>query len=155
MDESSENIVVNEVKPSLMRQRLIGGVVFTLLVGFWVFASWLSPVERHDGHTLAALGMPPCGMKATLGVPCMTCGMTTSYTYAAEGNFYESIVSQPAGFMLATATAMATLVSGWAMLSGMALWPIFLSIWRPQVVIPTLVMLILAWGYKIWETVFV
>jgi len=57
----------------------------------------------HGTHT--QLGLPACGWMATHGRPCITCGMTTSFTHAAGGDLIAAGVVQPAGAMLALVAA--------------------------------------------------
>ena len=37
----------------------------------------------------------------------MTCGMTTAFTHAADGNLWQSLVTQPMGMLLSVGTAAA------------------------------------------------
>ena len=52
----------------------------------------------------------PCGFKQRYGLPCPTCGITTSILAFAEGRVFESFYIQPAGglacFMLAVAAIL-------------------------------------------------
>jgi hypothetical protein len=60
-----------------------------------------------------------------------------------------SFVTQPAGAVLALLTAMAAVLSGYALMTGMSLAPIGTMIWRPRVVIVAAAVLLSAWVYKI------
>lgn len=42
----------------------------------------------------------PCGFKAQFGLPCPTCGMTTSVLAFAKGEIWHSFYVQPAGAVL-------------------------------------------------------
>lgn len=59
----------------------------------------LHPAPAGVG-THQQLGLPPCGFLHFTGIPCPGCGLTTSVTYAAHLRFYESIATQPFGFVV-------------------------------------------------------
>ena len=122
--------------------------VFLSTVAVLVTAFFLSPSKQGIG-THKSLGLPACGLYESTGVPCMTCGMTTAFSYAAGGDLVNAFITQPAGALLAVLTAMAAVVSGYALVSGMLLVPVWNSVWRAKVVVPALVVLVLAWVYKI------
>jgi hypothetical protein len=51
--------------------------------------------------THTALGMAPCGFQQWSGIPCPSCGMTTSWAWFARGNIAASLWVQPMGTLLA------------------------------------------------------
>jgi uncharacterized protein DUF2752 len=128
--------------------RVVSAAVFLVSSAVLGVAFYLSPSPDGLG-THTGLGLPACGLYQNTGIPCATCGMTTSFSYAAHGNLVASFVTQPAGAMLAVLTAMAAVVSGYALVTGMSLAPIGQQLWRPRVIIVAGVVLLLAWGYKI------
>ncbi|MFP4145911.1 MAG: DUF2752 domain-containing protein [Phycisphaeraceae bacterium] len=113
-------------------------------------AAWFTPDPSGTG-THTQLGLAPCAMKLTTGLPCATCGMTTSFAYAAEGQFLAAFLTQPAGAILALLTAMAALLSAWALVTGMSLMPLIQQLIRPRVVVGTIVFLLVSWGYTLWQ----
>jgi len=128
--------------------RVVTAAVFLVSVAVLGVAFYLSPNTDGVG-THTGLGLPACGLYDNTGIPCATCGMTTSFSYAAHGNLIASFVTQPAGALLAMLTAMAAVVSGYALVTGMSLAPIGQHLWRPRVVVTGGVIVLLAWGYKI------
>jgi hypothetical protein len=46
------------------------------------------------------LGLPPCAFLHLTGIPCPSCGLTTSVAHAAHLHFTQSIVTQPFGFIV-------------------------------------------------------
>jgi hypothetical protein len=77
------------------RQRLIAGLfalgVFALFAGLWLL-QWV--------HFDFGLLFGPCGMKQRTGLPCPTCGMTTSVLAFARGDLVTAFYVQPAaGFL--------------------------------------------------------
>lgn len=138
--------------PSLiaaLNQRLPALAVFLVAVAVLTVAYVLTP-NTHDGvGTHKAMGLPPCGLYETTGIPCMTCGMTTSFSLAAHGRLEAAFSNQPAGAVLAVLTAMAAVVSGLALVTGMSLAPIGRALWRPRIVMLSGAALVAAWVYKI------
>ena len=70
-----------------------------------VTAGWLRPSGEGFG-THTQLGLAPCGFKQATGLPCATCGMTTAFSNAAHGNLLDSLLGQPAGFLLVILTCL-------------------------------------------------
>lgn len=65
-----------------------------LLVG-----RYLQPSPRGVG-THEQLGLPACFFLKFTGLPCPSCGVTTSFSYAAHLQFREALTAQPFGFVL-------------------------------------------------------
>jgi hypothetical protein len=76
-----------------------------------VLARCLHPSELGFG-THEALGLPPCSAISWFGIPCPTCGMTTSWAHLVRGNLGMSWQCNPGGTCLAL-VAMLTVV--WAL----------------------------------------
>jgi len=111
-------------------------------------ALWLSADSQgHSTHT--QLGLPPCGMLVSLNFPCLTCGMTTSFTHAAQGNLAQAFITQPAGATLAVLCMAMTVVAGYAAAFNISLAPLARRVWTPRVVATGLALLLAAWVYKI------
>lgn len=47
------------------------------------------------------LGLPPCMFLKLTGIPCPSCGLTTSVAYAAHLQFGASFLTQPFGLLIA------------------------------------------------------
>lgn len=80
-------------------------------------AAWLAPDPSGLG-THRQLGLAPCGLLATVGIPCPTCGMTTSFANLVHGHVGASLHGQPAGTILCALTAAAFWVALYAALTG-------------------------------------
>lgn len=60
-----------------------------------------------DGHgTHTQLGLSECGWAEYFDAPCATCGMTTSFAHAADGQWVTAIAAQPFGAALAVIAAV-------------------------------------------------
>ncbi|MBI3272105.1 MAG: DUF2752 domain-containing protein [Planctomycetes bacterium] len=73
-------------------------------------AAWLKPDPRGFG-THEQLGLLPCGFLRATGLPCPTCGMTTSFACMVRGRFPESAAAQPFGAFLCLMVAASTVGS--------------------------------------------
>lgn len=135
-------------RDGLWPQRAIGAAVFLSTLGLLLLAWSLRPDPTGTG-THEQLGMAPCGFKLATGLPCITCGMTTSFAHAAEGNLLTSFTTQPGGLLLAILTAMACWVGLWAMISGMSLAALGQFLANRRVIIALAVTLVAAWGYTL------
>jgi len=79
------------------------GLVCSLIV-LYLSGFYLTPDARGIG-THEQLGLPPCGFVEMFdGVPCPSCGYTTTFTLAAHGRPVDAFVNQPFGFMVFLAT---------------------------------------------------
>ncbi len=88
------------------RARTLGGLISLASFGLLGLAAWMEPDPSGMG-THRQLGLPPCSSVVLLGRPCPTCGMTTAFSNAVRGRFLAAFMAQPAGFLLAVATAVA------------------------------------------------
>ena len=70
---------------------LVASVVLALFGGLWLL--------QRVGFAFGVL-LGPCGMKQRTGLPCPTCGMTTSVLAFARGEWLTAFYVQPAGAFL-------------------------------------------------------
>ncbi len=97
-------------------ERLLMGLVGTVLAGLLATAAWLAPSSRGMG-THQQLGLPPCTLVALYGMRCPSCGMTTSWSHLMRGNVFGSVQANAAGFLLGV---LALITAPWLLSS--ALW---------------------------------
>lgn len=95
---------------------LLTAAAVALVAGFAVAAS-LSPDPSSMG-THRQLGLPPCSIRVWLGLPCPSCGLTTSLSNLMHGRFAAAWTGQPVGVAVAIASAIAIVVCGEAALRG-------------------------------------
>lgn len=127
---------------------LLSGFVCMLATSLLIVAANLTPDASGMG-THSQLGLAPCGFLDRTGVPCATCGMTTSFALAADGRLIASFINQPAGALLALLTAIVALLSGYASFKGLSLFPLLGVFWRPMTIVAFGVIVIAAWVYRI------
>jgi len=75
------------------------------LSGVFTIAVWLNPYNE-DGQartmeTHRQMGLPPCTFKVMSGLPCPSCGMTTSFALLLHGDLGSSLKANAVGTMLA------------------------------------------------------
>lgn len=111
-------------------------------------ATMLSPSEKGLG-THQQLMLPECGWITIFDLPCPTCGMTTAFSHAANGNLPASFLTQPLGALLALATAIAFLSGMFVAFTGSRIGSMFGRLWtyRTGWIIAGLV--VVSWGYKV------
>lgn len=112
-----------------------------------VVASQLRASDAGLG-THTQLGLAPCGFEAATRMPCVTCGMTTSFALAADGRLIEAFFVQPFGALLAVLSAVAVLLGGYAAITGMSLAPLLSMLTRSSVILTAVALLLAAWAYK-------
>jgi hypothetical protein len=136
-----------EITAALWRRLVAAAVVVACAIVLGI-AAWLPPSPTGLG-THRALNLPPCGWIAWADLPCPTCGMTTAFAHAADGNLPASFHAQPFGFLLALATAMTLLVSLHVLFTGSRLGWAFARLWGRSTGWIIGAMVVLAWGYKV------
>jgi len=92
-------------EPSSDTPRRFAGVAAALgALSPLALAAALTPAgDGHGTHT--QLGLPACGWVVAFDRPCPTCGMTTAFSHAAEGDLLTAALTQPFGAALAVAAA--------------------------------------------------
>lgn len=129
-------------------RRRAATVVFVGCAVLLAVATYLNPASAGHG-THEQLGLPPCGWVTGFGIPCPTCGMTTAFASAADGDLLTSLRTQPMGCLLALATAAATIVSAYVMATGSAVGGHLLRLVTPRVGWGIAALVLAAWIYKI------
>ncbi len=81
---------------------VIGGWV---LVGGFVVAYRLEPDPRGFG-THQKFGWPPCTIRVLFGVPCPSCGMTTSFANSTKGRLVDAARANLTALVLALLSAL-------------------------------------------------
>lgn len=128
--------------------RLLAGLLAIGCLTVLVASLQLDPSPTGVG-THARLGLQECGFLKRTGIPCMSCGMTTSFSHFTRGNLLASLWVQPMGLVLATLTAVGFWAGLYIALTGrpahrlLRLLPVRYYVWG------LIVFSFLAWGWKI------
>lgn len=86
-----------------MARGLLAAWGLFLVAGFGLALS-LEPDSRGFG-THQGLGLPPCTIRTLYGIPCPTCGMTTSFAYFVRGEILPAARASASGLLLAIVCA--------------------------------------------------
>ena len=130
------------------KRRVLAMVVLIGAATLLGLAAYLEPSPTGLG-THTQLAMPTCGWIETMDLPCPTCGMTTAFAHAANGNLLRSVGAQPLGAVLALVTAMTLLVAGYVAVTGSVIGSSFAGLWSGRVVWILAVVATAAWAYKV------
>lgn len=136
------------LKAQAFRRRIYGGIVALGASAVLGVATYLSPSDSGIG-THQQLGLRECGWITLMDMPCLSCGMTTSFSHAADGNLLQSFLTQPMGAVLALATAMALLLGIYTAATGSRIGVMLWSKWRPSTGWYLGGFFVMAWIYKI------
>jgi hypothetical protein len=102
-DETQQVLDAIPVLRNWVRGMLLGVAIG--LTAVFVVAFWLSPYQP-DGSprrlaTHQQLGLPPCTFYFVTGLPCPSCGMTTSFALLVRGDVPNSLRANAVGTLLA------------------------------------------------------
>jgi hypothetical protein len=102
-DENQQVLNAIPVLQSWVRGMLLGVAVG--LTAVFAVAIWLNPYQP-DGSprrmaTHQQLGLPPCTFYLLTGLPCPSCGMTTSFALLVRGDVGNSLRANAVGTLLA------------------------------------------------------
>jgi hypothetical protein len=108
------------------------------LVALFAVALWLDPYEP-DGkarrlETHRQLGLPPCTFRVLTGLPCPSCGLTTSFALFVRGDVVNSARANWVGTLLA---AFLTALVPWSFAS--AVCGRLLGVWSAERLLTLLV----------------
>jgi hypothetical protein len=133
---------------SVASRRLIGLAVAAGAGGVLLIAAYLSPSATGLG-THEQLRLPPCGWIAMVDLPCPTCGMTTAFAHAADGNLLAAFAAQPLGALVALAAAVAFVVGLYVAATGSRVATLFGRLWSVRVGWVLGAAVVASWVYKI------
>ncbi|HEY1381101.1 MAG TPA: DUF2752 domain-containing protein [Gemmataceae bacterium] len=149
------------VVPVLTRRvRLAVVAVAAGLVVLFAVAAWLDPygpdgLPRAMG-THTQLGLPECNFLRLTGLPCPSCGMTTSFALLMHGDVLSSLRVNPVGTLLALTLLAAIPWSLVGAVRGRWLWVRTLEPWLLKAVIVFTGLALLRWavllGMRRWGT---
>jgi hypothetical protein len=117
------------IPPSVARcvpigERVTAGAVAVACLAVLTTAALLRPDPAGHG-THESMGLPPCGVATAFDFPCLTCGMTTSFAHAANGELGAAFLTQPFGAGLAIAAASAAWIAAYVAATGSTIGRLF------------------------------
>jgi hypothetical protein len=119
------------------------------LMSVFAVAIWLRPYGP-DGRPLhmethTQLGLPPCTFYRLTGLPCPSCGMTTSFALLVRGDLWNSLCANAVGTLLA---ALCLALIPWSIASavrGRLLWIVSLERTLTWLVLGFVVFMLVRW----------
>jgi hypothetical protein len=130
------------------RTRVHAAITLLICATFLGVAAWLSPDPRGYG-THTELGLGGCSWPALYGIPCPTCGMTTSFAHLVRGHVLTAFAVQPAGALAAIFTVILALRALGELITGQGRRVNWYRVSPRVVVVVTVLIVAAAWGYKI------
>jgi hypothetical protein len=119
------------------------------LVGVFAIAAWLDPYDAEGkarrSETHLQIGLPPCSFRYLTGVPCPSCGMTTSFALLMHGDLTNSLRANAVGTLLAV---FGLAIIPWSLVSVLRQRPLFVvSLERTStwIVVVFVVLLLTRW----------
>ena len=133
-------------------QRLLAGGLSVGAGTVLGLSASMSPSEAGHG-THEQIGLPACSWAQALDAPCVTCGMTTAFAHAADGNLLDSLLTQPMGMLLAVGTAAGFWFALYVALTGSRAGVMALALLRPRSLWILAGLAGAAWVYKLmtWQ----
>jgi hypothetical protein len=125
------------------------GAVLVLAAVTLGLSRYLQPSTRGVG-THEQLGLPPCTFLQLTGIPCPSCGLTTSFAHAAHLHFWDSIIAQPFGFLAFWLTVLSIPLTVYLLRRRVAWERVLYARATNTVFRVMLVLYLLSWFYKIY-----
>ena len=127
-----------------------------LQYGVWIVAATtliavarsLHPSERGFG-THQQLGLPPCVFLQLTGIPCPSCGLTTSFAHAAHLHWLASLTTQPFGFVAFLLTLLSIPAAIYLIYRRVTWERVFYAPLTNRIMYALLALYLLSWVYKI------
>lgn len=128
--------------------RILAGIIALACLTPLIIATRLAP--SHTGiDTHRGLGLPTCSFLDRTGLPCPTCGMTTSFAWFVRGNLLASFYVQPMGFIVAALCAMTFWVGLYIGLTGKPVHQLLTSLPIRYHLLPLMAITVAGWAWKI------
>ena len=131
------------------RDRAIALIVSLACLAVLVIATILQPSPTGVG-THAEMGFSSCGFLDRTGLPCPTCGMTTSYSWFVRGNLLASLYVQPMGMVGAMLTVAGFWIGLYIAVSGKPALRLLSHVPYRYYLIPLLTLAVASWGWKMF-----
>jgi hypothetical protein len=110
----------------------------------------LTPPSGEGVGTHETLGLNPCQFLARTGLPCPSCGMTTSFSWFARGHLLASLWVQPMGMLMAGVAAAVVWIGLYVGLTGRPVYRLLRFVPAKYYLFPLFLTAILAWAWKIY-----
>lgn len=130
-------------------ERLLAAVIAMGCLTVLCIARLLTPSpEGVATHT--ELHLEPCAFLERTGIPCPSCGMTTSFAWFSRGNLAASFYVQPMGCVLAVLCAAGFWIALYIAVTGRPAHRLLRRFPMFKAVVGLIIFAALAWGWKIF-----
>ena len=129
--------------------RLGAAVIAIACVSVLAVATTIAPNPAGLG-THRDMGFPSCNFLAVTGLPCPSCGMTTSFAWFVRGNVLASLYVQPAATLLAAAAGMTFWAGLYIAATGKPVYRLLTRLPGQYYVLAPLALGIAGWAWKIF-----
>ena len=119
-----------------------------LALAVLITAARVAPSPSGMGTHLE-LGLQRCGFLSRTGLPCPSCGMTTSFAHFVRGNPAASAYVQPMGFVLALLAGLTVWAGAYVAVTGRPAYRLLRALPGVAVVLTLFGLAIAAWAWKI------
>lgn len=129
--------------------RKLGGLALSIGASALLAAAFRLAPDPSGLGTHRALGLPPCSFLAATGIPCPSCGLTTSFAALAHGRLDLAAHANPVGILLFALTVL--LVPGGLFLSarGVALRQVFYHRWFDRTALALVALWLGSWFVRL------
>lgn len=129
--------------------RLLALAIALACLTVLIIAARLQPSPTGVGSH-REMGLQSCQLLDRTGLPCPSCGMTTSFTWFVRGNLPASFYIQPMGMLTALAAACTVWIGAYIAFTGRPVYRLLLQLPARAWLIGLLSFGIAAWGWKIF-----
>jgi hypothetical protein len=131
-----------------MLGRLVAAAIACGCLAVFAAALAIHP-DRAGVSSHRQLGLASCQLLLRTGVPCPTCGMTTSVAWFARGQILVSLYVQPMGFVVAVLVAMTFWGALYVAVTGRPAHRLLRFVPSRYYLGPLFGLIVLAWMWKI------
>ena len=131
------------------RGRILAAIIAAICLAVLITGARLPPSPTGMA-THTAMGFDECQFYKRTGLPCPSCGMTTSFAWFTRGNVLASCWIQPMGFVLALAATATVWAGSYIAITGRPAHRLVRLIPPRYYLLPLLTFAALAWGWKMF-----
>lgn len=135
--------------PAYSRQDQAQYLITLLLASTTLVIARLLPPSPRGVGTHEQLGLPPCVFLNLTGLPCPSCGLTTSFAHAARLHFSQAFFTQPFGLLAFGLTVLLIPLSIYLMRIGLPWARVIRARYANAVIYALLALYLMGWVYKI------
>ena len=114
-----------------------------------LFVAVRLPPDPGGLGTHRSLGLPPCAFLAATGIPCPSCGLTTSFAALAHGDLAAAARANPVGILLFLLAVLFVPAGAWLAVRRVSLRQVFFNRWFDRTALALIVLWIGTWVLRL------